>query len=94
MGIAIEAGLSLWLSAPSTLYHNCEAGYPPISHKRRVGTSMDHTIRAISTAWIAAVITFVLTVAIALLTAYVKLHGDTNPSWFDTLTWVFILVDP
>jgi hypothetical protein len=55
---------------------------------------MNNTSRAISTAGIAAAITFVLTAALALVVAYVWLHGDKDPSWFDTLTWMFIFGGP
>src|ERR1700733_10757707 len=55
---------------------------------------MNNTSCAISTAGIAAAITFVLTSALALVVAYVWLHGDKDPSWFDTLTWMFIFGGP
>jgi RsiW-degrading membrane proteinase PrsW (M82 family) len=51
---------------------------------------MNDTSRAILISWTAAKITFVLTVVIAVVTAYVRLHGDVDPSWFDTLAWVFV----
>lgn len=55
---------------------------------------MNNTSRAISTAGIAAAITFVLTAALALVVAYVWLHGDKDSSWFDTLAWMFIFGGP
>jgi hypothetical protein len=58
------------------------------------GKPMNNTSRAISTAGIAAAITFVLTSALALVVAHVWLHGDKDPSWFDTLTWMFIFGGP
>ena len=42
----------------------------------------------------AGAITYVLTVGIALVAAYFMLHGDRDPSWFDTVAWVVILAFP
>jgi RsiW-degrading membrane proteinase PrsW (M82 family) len=55
---------------------------------------MNNTSRVISTAWIAAAVTFVLTVVIGLLVAYAWLHGDSDPSWFDSRVWMFIFGGP
>ncbi|WP_159008239.1 hypothetical protein [Bradyrhizobium sp. S69] len=38
----------------------------------------------------AALLTFALTAIIGMSIAYVRLHGDRDPSWVDSLAWMFV----